>query len=219
MLLLVPSTLMGQTEGDQTSGAILHSKGGVWINGSEARDASAVFAGDFIETKAGFSATLNLDGTSILLGSESVAKFQGDFLELSHGTVSVGTSKSFRVHVNCLRVVPVLNEWTQYEVTDVSGSVQVSARKDDVNVERSAAHRNAGGVPEASQRASVHEGEQHSYNETELCGVPAAPTSAGSTLSPKWIIIGTGAGAGLLCALLCGGHGGPTKTPLSAAAP
>ena len=40
------------------------------------------------------------------------------------------------MHVNCVTTVPVLKEWTQYEVTDVNGSVQVAARKDDVNVER-----------------------------------------------------------------------------------
>ncbi len=90
--------------------------------------------------QGGFNANLVLDGSTILLGPESVAKFQGDYLELDHGSVSVGTSKGFRVEVNCIRVVPVRNEWTQYEVSDVSGTVQVAARKDDVNVEHEGGH-------------------------------------------------------------------------------
>ena len=64
------------------------------------------------------SATLSLDGSTVLIQPESVAKLQDDLLVLDHGSVSVGTSKSFKVRVNCLTVVPVLNEWTQYEVTD-----------------------------------------------------------------------------------------------------
>jgi len=87
-------------------------------------------------TKPGFSATLNLEGTTIQLQEETVAKLQDDVLLLDHGGVSVGTSKSFKVKVNCITVIPVLNEWTQYDVTDVNGTVQVAARKNDVNIER-----------------------------------------------------------------------------------
>ena len=158
----------------------------------------------------------------MILGPESVAKFQGDYLELNHGSVSVGTSTGFKVRVNCIRVVPVRNEWTQYEVTDVSRSVQVSARKDDVNVEHETDKRKATPKPELenSERASVHEGEQHSYDESEICGAAIGPTSAGLA-NPKWIEIGSAAGgAALLCILLCrGGSGGTNKNPMSATAP
>ncbi len=71
-----------------------------------------------------------------MIQPESVAKLEANLLELDHGSVSVGTSKSFKVRVNCITVVPVLSEWTQYEVNNLNGNVQVAARKDDVNVER-----------------------------------------------------------------------------------
>jgi hypothetical protein len=222
MVVAVPLTLLGQVAQGQP-GAILHTQGGVWVNGAEARDSSAVFAGDLVETKTGFSASLSLDGSTVLIGPESVTKFQGDFLELDHGSVSVGTSKSFRVKVNCIFVVPVLNEWTQYEVTDINGRVDVAARKLDVNVEHEGRH-NASPVPTtpspapdaSQQRASVHEGEQHTYDESQICGA-AGPVGAGGLMNPKWIAIGAGAGAGIICALLCRGGGG--KTPLSASSP
>ena len=119
-----------------------------------------------------------------------MAKFQNDFLELDHGSVSVGTSKSFQVRVNCLKVIPVLNEWTQYVVTDLNRNVQVAAHKDDVNVEHELGQRKATSPDETSQRASVHEGQENSYDETQLCGAPAGPTGASSGLSPKWIAAG-----------------------------
>lgn len=84
MIVVVPVTLLGQTPS-----AIVHTQGGVWVNGYEARDSSAIFAGDLIETKAGFSANLTLDGSTVLIQPETVGKFQGDLLVLDHGGVSV----------------------------------------------------------------------------------------------------------------------------------
>ena len=182
MAVLIPPSLMGQGRLRRPSGAILHAQGGVWVNGSEARDSSAGLSGDLIETKTGFSANLSLEGSTVLLRPESVAQFQGDLLELEHGSVSVGTSTSFKVRVNCIRVIPVRNEWTQYEVTDVNRTVQVAARKDDVNVEHEMRGRKPTTPSDASQRASVHEGEQHSYDETEICGAPAGPTLGGCSI-------------------------------------
>jgi hypothetical protein len=208
---------MGQALPEKSGGAILHTQGGVWVNGYEAHDSSAVFPGDVIETKPDSSANLSLDGSTVLIAPESVSKFQEDVLELDHGGVSVVTSKSFKVRVNCIRVVPVLNEWTQYVVTNLNGTVQVAARKLDVNVEHDRGRGRE--VPESQpsqERASVHEGEQKSYDESKVCGPGARPTSSWGGISPKWIAAGA-AGAGILIWLLI--HGGNPKTPASPAAP
>lgn len=219
LAVTVTQSLLGQDLPAHAGGAILHAQGGVWVNGNEARDSSAVFPGDVIETKPGASADLTIDGSTILLAPESVAKFQGDYLELDHGGVSVTTSRGFRVKVNCIDVTPVLNnDWTEYVVTDLSGTVQVNARKRDVNVQ----HERGRGkeVPEKdeSQRASVHEGQQNSYDDSEICGAAAPPNGASNSLgiSPKWIAAGAG-GAGVLIWLLI--HGGGGKTPISASQP
>jgi hypothetical protein len=217
MLLAMPQFLLGQEIPTQPrTGAILRTQGGVWVNGYEATDSSAVFAGDLIETKAGFSASLTLEGSSIMLGPGSLGKFGDNFLQLEHGAVSVGTSTKFQVRVNCMHVIPVLNEWTQYEVADVNRTVQVSARKLDVNVEREG-HAKGTEEKEASQHASVHEGEQHGYDENQICGAPLAPTQAGA-INAKWIEIGAGiGGAVVICAILC--KGGPSKPNMSQATP
>jgi hypothetical protein len=215
MLVIVPVSLLGQSAPGQAGAAILHSQGGVWINGYEARDSSAVFPGDLLETKPGSSASLSLDGSTVLIQPESVAKLQTNLLELDHGSVSVGTSKSFKVRVNCLTVVPVLSEWTQYEVEDSNGNVQVAARKDDVDVERETDHKKPSPETETSHGSIVHASEQKSFDQTEICGAPAAPAEPGKSLNPKWIAAGAaGAGGILLCVLLCGGSGGK-KPPLS----
>lgn len=225
MIAILPAFLLGQsaqtpaekTQPDraETPVAILHTQGGVSVNGYEATDSSALFAGDLMETKPGFSATLNLEGTTIQLQEETVAKLQDDAVLLDHGGVSVGTSKSFKVRVNCITVIPVLNEWTQYEVTDLNGTVQVNARKGDVRVEMGLSREKLPPPPQKSNNATVREGEQAKYRESDACGAPPRPTS-GSSLSPKWIAAGAG-GAGVLIWVLI--HGGGGKTPVSASQP
>ena len=114
------------------------------------------------------------------------------------------------MRVHCITVVPVLNEWTQYEVNNLNGSVQVAARKDDVNVERSGNSKKPSPETETSHGSSVHETEQKSFSESEICGAPAQPVGPTSGLNPEWIAAGGAAGVGILiCVLLCGGG----KTP------
>lgn len=228
MLVIAPVSLLGQTGQGQNApnqtassapAAILHTQGGVWVNGYEARDSSAIFVGDLLETKTGFTANLSLEGTTIAIQEESVAKLQDDVLVLDHGNVTVGTSKSFKVRVKCITVTPVLAEWTQYDVTDVNGTVHVAARKDDVKVELALNSQKTStppATPPASSDATVREGEERNYRESEACGAPELPKSAGSGLSPKWIGVGA-AGAGVLIWVLV--HGGGGKTPLSASQP
>jgi hypothetical protein len=206
----------GQSEPGQAGAAILHAQGGVWVNGYEARDASAIFPGDLLETKPGASANLSLDGSTVLMQPETVGKLQTNLLELDHGSVLVGTSKGFKVRVSCITVVPVLNEWTQYEVTNVNGNVQVAARKNDVNVEREADYKKPSPDAETSHGTTVHEGEQKSFDRTELCGPAAVPTTASTSVNPKWIAAGAAAGAGvLICLFVCRGG----KTPISSSSP
>jgi ferric-dicitrate binding protein FerR (iron transport regulator) len=223
LLVAVPPGLVGQPFGQnghnvgETPAAILHTQGGVWLNGSEAADSTAVFLGDVLETKPGFSASLTLDGATILLQPESVAQLEQDVILLDHGSVSVGTPRSFKVRVNCISIVPVQNEWTQFDVTDLTGTVEVAANKKDVNVE----HTATGGKGEAAPMATIHEGQHGSYDESQICGEPRRPTGAGSTsMSPKWIAVGAGGGGLLICLIAhCFGGGGGGHTSISPSSP
>jgi hypothetical protein len=199
MVFLCPLTVMA---GD-TKSAVLHSDGGVWVNGQEVSASTVVFPGDLLETKPGFVANLDTEGSSVLIQPESIVKFQGTYLDLEHGSVAVGTSTSMSVHVNCIKVEPVSIERTQYDVADVSGTVQVVARKNDVNVIRGGLPKK-GTTDDSSQSATVHEGHDATRDEAAVCGAALRPETAGSGLNTKWVEIGAGAGGALLlCILLC----------------
>jgi hypothetical protein len=211
MVILCPISLAAA----DTGSAVLHSEGGVWVNGFEIAGSTVVFPGDVLETRPGSVANIDAEGSSVLIQAESVVKFQGTFLSLEHGSVSVGTSTSLSVHASCLKVEPVSSERTQYEVSDVSGTVQVAARKNDVNI-------TAGGVLQkthpqggSSLSAVVHEGQQTTRDESTACGAATRPGGAGEGLNAKWLEIGGGIGGGVLvlCLLLCRGSGTSNVSP------
>jgi len=217
LVILLPASLQAQ----ETKPAILHTQGGVWVNGLEAADSSAVFPGDLLETRPGFSATLTYDGSTVSLQPETIVKVEDNLLVLDHGSLLVGTITGMRVRVHCIKVIPVSpTDWTQYEVTDVNGSVQVAAHKKDVRIEIEGSHQKTPGVTGPSGGAGtheggtvVHEGEQVTRRETELCGAPFRPTTAGTILNPK-VIGATAVGGGLLICLLAhcfGGGSGPVS--------
>jgi hypothetical protein len=205
MVVLCPLSLLAG-DAATTRAAVVHSKGGVWVNGKEVADATAVFPGDLLETKPGSFANLDAEGSSVLIQPESVVKFQGNSLNLEHGSVSVGTSTAMSVRVSCIKVEPTSNEWTQYDTADVSGTVKVAAHKDDVNIAQTGLPRKAAEDTNSSTVAVVHEGEQVTRDEAAACGAPPRTAGAGNGLNAKWLEIGgAGGGAVALCLLLCKG--------------
>lgn len=210
MLVLFPLQLFAA----ETGAAVVHSAGGVWVNGAEVVDSTTIFPGDLLQTKPGFVANLDSEGSSLLIQPESVVEFHGNFVTLVHGTVSVGTSTSMSVHVKCIKVEPVTSNRTQYDVTDTSGAVEVAAHKSDVIIKQSSILQKPSSKTESAQSATVKEGEQAKRNESEACGAGPRPSTAGNALNPKWIEIGGGTGAGILvlCLILCRGS---SKSPIS----
>jgi hypothetical protein len=215
IVVLCPLSLVAA----DTGSAVLHSSGGVWVNGFEIAGSTAVFPGDLIETKPGFVANLDAEGSSVVIQPESVVKFQGNFLSLEHGSVSVGTSTSMSVHVNCIKVEPVSAERTQYDVGDVNGTVQVAAHKNDVSITEGGALRKTspqtGSSSSSGLSSVVHEGQQATRDESIACGAPARPGQPTHTLNARWIEIGGAAAGGVivLCLLLCSGSSPHSISP------
>ena len=211
LLILFPLALVAA----DTGSALLHGSGGVSVNGTDVADSTSVFTGDVIETRPGFVANLDANGSSVLIQGESIVRFQGDYLVLDHGSVAVGTSTSMSVHVNCLKVEPLTNDRTQYDVTDVSGKVDVAAHKNDVTIKSSGVLRKAASQNDTGQSETVHEGQTASREESTACGAAAPTEGAGSPLNTKWIEIGAGVGGGVivLCLLLCKGKSTSSVSP------
>jgi hypothetical protein len=210
MVVLCPFSLVAA----DTGSAVLHSEGGVWVNGFEVAGSTVVFPGDLLETKPGFVANVDAEGSSVLIQPESVVKFQGSFLSLEHGSVSVETSTSMSVHVSCIKVEPVSSERTKYDVANVNGTVQIAAHKNDVNI-------TVGGVPQKTNPQGgsalstvVHEGQQATRDQATACGAPPRPESP-TNANTRWLEIGGGVGVGVivLCLLLCRGSGPSNVSP------
>jgi hypothetical protein len=67
--------------------------------------------------------------------ADSLVKFEGPAVELEHGAVRVTTSRGLAARAGDVTVKPASNEWTEFQVTDVDGRVQIAANKGDVMVQ------------------------------------------------------------------------------------
>ena len=90
---------------------------------------------------------------------ESVLQYKGNEIVLDHGSLQVDTSRGMKVSVNCSTVVPVTQDWTQYDVTDVNGKVTVVAHKSGVNIHSQSSLAKRSKEAAASGDVTVREGE------------------------------------------------------------
>jgi hypothetical protein len=203
MVFLTPLSLPAA----DTGSALVHSTGGVWVNGAEVMDSTTVFAGDSLETKPGFVANLDTQGSSVLIQAESIVRFQGDHLVLEHGSVAVGTSTAMSVEVHCIQVNPVTRDRTEYNVTDLSGKVEVEAIKKDVNIGKGRAAAKPSSESGAGLSGTVREGQHETRYESTACGAAALPQAAGNPPNMKLLELGgaTAGGVVALCLILCKG--------------
>jgi hypothetical protein len=130
LLLIVPASLFA-ADSDR---AMLYANGAAWLNGSHVPNSSAIFAGDMVQTRSDSAANIHAPGSSITVLGDSLVKFEGTSLEVEHGGVSVSTSRTVAAVAGDVRVAPVSNAWTEFNVTDVSGTVRIAALKGDLLV-------------------------------------------------------------------------------------
>src|ERR1700722_5667279 len=130
LLGIVPASLFAADSG----AAMLYANGAAWLNGSHVPSSSAIFAGDLVQTRSDSAANIHEPGSSITVLGDSLVQFQGVSLKVEHGGVSVSTTKSVATLAGDVRVAPVSNVWTEFNVTDTDGTVRIAARKGDLNV-------------------------------------------------------------------------------------
>lgn len=131
LAILVPMQLLAA----DSASAMLYTSGPAWLNGTEVPKSAAVFAGDLVQTKADSSASINAAGSSVMVLSDSLVKFQGPTVELEHGAVRVATSNGLATQAGEVTVKPAGNTWTEFQVTDVDGQVQIAANKGDLTIQ------------------------------------------------------------------------------------
>ena len=131
LLAVMPAALLGASSG----AAMLYAQGAAWLNGASVPRTSAVFPGDLVQTKADAVVHINATGSSVMVLSDSLVKYEGSTVSLEHGAVSVATSKGMSIRAGEVAVQPAnLNGATDFDVRDVDGTVHISARQGDVKV-------------------------------------------------------------------------------------
>lgn len=131
LVVLFPFSLFAA----DSNAAMLYTNGPAWVNGSHVpRPSSAIFSGDLLQTRSDSVANINQPGSTVQVLSDSLVQFQGSFVNIDHGAVRVATSKGMATTAGDVKVAPVSNDWTEFNVTDVDGTVRIAARKGDVTV-------------------------------------------------------------------------------------
>jgi ferric-dicitrate binding protein FerR (iron transport regulator) len=162
LIVVVPTSLMAQASG----GAILHTTGGVWLNGVSSPNSSAVLPNDIIQTQKDKQAKIDAEGSTATVQSDTIVQFEGEELVLDHGGLQVTTNRGMRVRVNCVTIVPVSLARTRYDVIDVDGKIRVTAYENDVRIHsREKANKKA---DSAGADVIVHAGEN--AEREERCG-------------------------------------------------
>ncbi len=132
LAILFPAQML--LAGD-TATAMLYTNGAAWLNGSQVPKSAAVFSGDMLQTRTDSSASIQSNGSSVMVLADSLVKFEGPAVELEHGGVRVTTSRGLSARAGDVTVKPAGTAWTEFQVTDVDGKVQIAANRGDVTVQ------------------------------------------------------------------------------------
>ena len=188
LLAVMPASLLGADSG----AAMLYANGTAWINGTSVPRSSALFPGDLVQTRPDAVVHINVTGSSVMILSDSLVKYEGNAVSVEHGKVKVATTKGMSTRAGEVVVAPVSPEWTEFDVTDVNGTVEIVARKGDVSISN------------GTETTRLAQGEQTTRDDSEnqkkkRRAAGAAPAAGGGVLDSRPAIIGGGlAVAGIL---------------------
>jgi hypothetical protein len=191
MVVIFPAALFAA---DQPA-AMLYSHGTALLNGGNVARSSAIFSGDMVQTTADSAANINASGSIILVRNDSLVKYQGNAVELEHGGVTVSTSKLMATRAGDVTVSPAANVWTEFEVRDVDGRVQIAARTGDLTISDDTGTSTLAQGQETTRDESQSQEQNKKKKKRRAAG--AAPGAGGGILDSPWAIgIGGGAAAG-----------------------
>ncbi|MGB7603271.1 MAG: hypothetical protein WBM24_23410 [Candidatus Sulfotelmatobacter sp.] len=196
LLMGFPASILAADSG----AAMLYAHGAAWVNGAHVPASSAVFSGDLVQTRSDSGANITAPGSSITVLSDSLVKFEGSSLNVEHGGVAVATSKGVAATAGDVHVAPASNAWTEFNLTDVDGTIRIAARKGDLNITD-----DSGTVTLAQGQETTRDEQSDQSADTnnkdkkkKKRAASAAPAASGGTLnSPLAIGIGGAAIVGV----------------------
>src|SRR6202161_4630279 len=188
LFLILPAALFAADSGT----AMLYADGAAWLNGSHVPSSSAIFAGDLVQTMSDSAANIHAPGSSITVLGDSLVQFEGTSLKVEHGGVSVSTSKGVATTAGDVRVAPVSNAWTEFNVTDIDGTVRIAARKGDLTITDDDGTVT---LPQGQKTTRNEQSDQTDKKKKEKKrAVGAVPAAGGGALNSP-VAIGVGAAA------------------------
>lgn len=182
------------------------------LNGSNALRSAALFVGDTVSTRPDSVASINAEGSMVLVLANSSLQFEGNSVNMNHGGVVVTTTQAMAVRAGKLTIAPLSQRSAKFEVSDSDGVVQIAARE------------GALAINDGASTAILQEGQETTRQDSDQAGghkttTGAAPGGSGFHLAKKTalIIFGGAAAAGTTAALLLTTGNG--SHPVSPAAP
>jgi hypothetical protein len=184
----------------ESASAMLYTNGSAWLNGDNVPKSAALFTGDLLQTRNDSTASIQATGSNVMVLADSLVKFEGSFVELEHGGVRVTTSRELAAHAGEVTIKPVGTSWTEFQVVDVDGRVQIAANKGDVTVQ------------DSQGTTTVTQGQQTTRDDTSDTEKKkkrrrkngAAPAAGGGIMSSPAVVygaVGVGVGVGIWLAL------------------
>ena len=177
LAILFPAQMMLAGE---TASAMLYTNGAAWLNGSEVPKSAAVFAGDMLQTRPDSTASIQSNGSSVMVLADSLVKFEGPAVEIEHGAVRVTTSRGLAARAGDVTVKPATNSWTEFQVTDVDGRVQIAASKGDLTVQDD---KGTTTVTQGQETTREDTADTEKKKKKRRRGTGAAPAAGGGVLS------------------------------------
>src|ERR1700686_473259 len=184
LALVFPAQVMFAGE---TAAAMLYTNGAAWLNGAEVPKSSAVFAGDLLQTRPDSSASIQSNGSNVMVLADSLVKFEGPAVELEHGSVRVTTSRGLAAHAGDVTIKPVADSWTEFQVTDVDGRVQIAANKGDVTVQDD---KGTTTVNQGQQTTRDDTADPNKKKKRRRGGAGPAPAAAGGIMNSTPAVLG-----------------------------
>jgi len=204
-LLLVPKFLSA------SDSAIVITAGHAMVNGSVIPSSSALFNGDVIATAVASAATIDANGSMVLVMPNSSVQFKGNYLDMGNGDVVVTTSKGMAVKVGKFTISPAATQSAKFEVSHVGGMVIISARQGSVT------------LSDGNNTETIAEGQQMTRADSDQVASKKDQTPAGATsavhmskTTALWIaggVAAAGATAGILLATRGNSHAVSTSSP------
>jgi hypothetical protein len=177
--------------------AMLYAHGTALLNGNSIARSSAIFSGDLVETSSDSAANINASGSIVLVRNDSLVQYQGNAVKLEHGGVTISTSKALATRAGDVTVSPAASVWTEFEVRDVDGTVQIAARKGDLTISDDSGTTTTLAQGQETTRDDSQSREDKKKKKKKRRAAGAAPAAGGSILTSPWAIgIGGGAVAG-----------------------